>query len=434
MTSIEELYKHYLNHPNVFTDTRKPVRGGIYFALSGPNFNGNLFAMQALDSGAAFAVVDEFPEKYDERILQVPDVLKSLQDLALFHRKQLPCKVIGITGSNGKTTTKELLAAVLSRKYRTSFTQGNLNNHIGVPLTLLSIKTDTELAVVEMGASKPGDIRELCEIAAPDFGLITNIGKAHLEGMGGYEGVVKTKTELYFFIKQHKGSLFVNVDHPVFKESSAGVASFRYGTSPECDIQGEYLSSDPFVHFRWVSPSSGIKVNERQVVATRLMGYYNFENILAAVAVGHYFGIPDEAINEAISSYIPENNRSQIVDTGRNRLIMDAYNANPTSMEAALNNFSKIESPRKMVILGKMMELGETSSLEHRRIAFMAAGLNQTKVILIGDLYTEIPEGAAHFRETEAASTWLKSNHMEGYTILIKGSRANQLEKLRDQL
>jgi len=428
--STKELYQLYKAHPHVFTDTRKPVKGGIYFALSGPNFNGNLFAKQALELGAAHAIVDQAPEQEIKGVHLVPDVLKALQDLALFHRRQLKCQVLGITGSNGKTTTKELVAMVLSQKYKTHYTQGNLNNHIGVPLTILSIDPDAEIAVIEMGASKPKDIQELCEIAEPDYGLITNIGKAHLEGMGGYEGVVKTKTELYDSVRNRGGLVFVNTDHAVFVEQAEGIKQFRYGKGEFNDVRGEYLGSEPFVRFRWSLSGSLEIAGSKDIIQTRLMGYYNFENILAAVAVGVFFKVPDEAICKAVSNYVPDNNRSQLMDTGRNRLVMDAYNANPTSMEAALLNFSALQAGPKMVILGKMMELGETSLVEHTRIAEELAAMQVDIPILVGEMYTRIPEGVIHFNQVAELVDWLKAKQPQGYTILIKGSRANRLEQL----
>jgi UDP-N-acetylmuramoyl-tripeptide--D-alanyl-D-alanine ligase len=428
-TTTEALYSIYLKHPSVFTDTRMPVRGGIFFALSGPNFNGNRFIRSALDAGAAFAVSDEVPENPDSRVLQVNDTLKALQDLALYHRRQLTCKVIAITGSNGKTTTKELVAAVLSRRFKTSFTQGNLNNHIGVPLTLLNIGTDIQMAVIEMGANKPGDIKELCEIAEPDYGLITNIGKAHLEGMGGYEGIVQTKTELYRFIGSHGGRLFVNTNHQVFLTRSMGITAYKFGAAPDNDVYGLFIDASPYVRFSWAAKGEDVQMTS--VVETRLIGYYNFENILAAAAIGHFFGVSANDINEAVSTYIPDNNRSQVINTGNNILILDAYNANPTSMEAAISNFRAMNAGKKMIILGKMMELGETSAEEHQRIARMAAESEGVETILVGDLYKVIPSGIQHFQTTSELLEWLKDRQFKDYTILIKGSRANQLEQIK---
>ncbi|MBX7201457.1 MAG: UDP-N-acetylmuramoyl-tripeptide--D-alanyl-D-alanine ligase [Bacteroidia bacterium] len=435
MNRTEELYKLYLGHPQVFTDTRSPVKDGIYFALSGPNFNGNLFAQQALEAGAAYAVVDQELTLKDERIIKVADALKALQELALHHRKQLKCKILAITGSNGKTTTKELVASVLKARYQTHYTEGNLNNHIGVPLTLLQIRQGIEIAVIEMGASKPGDIKELCDIAAPDYGLITNIGKAHLEGMGGYEGVVQTKTELYDFLKANSGLVFVNTNHAVFTTKAEGMRQFTFGTSENNEVVGVFEGSAPFASLKWQYCKKGqAQFSEWQHVRSQLIGYYNFENILAAAAVGCFFEVPVQAICKALEDYRPQNNRSQVLDTGKNILIMDAYNANPTSMEAALQNFALNEAKEKVVILGKMMELGAVSAHEHKRIANLAVGLLDTTVLLVGDLYTEIPSGVQHFKQTDDLALWLTAHPLKGKTILIKGSRANRLEQLSSLL
>jgi UDP-N-acetylmuramoyl-tripeptide--D-alanyl-D-alanine ligase len=430
--SIEELYARFQETKVICTDTRKITPGSIFFALSGPSFNGNTFARQALEGGCKYAVVDQAEVIEDERYLLVNDSLKALQLLARHHRRQCESIIIGVTGSNGKTTTKELLAAVLRKKYNTLATQGNLNNQIGVPLTLLSMPANTEIAVIEMGASKPGDIQELVEIAEPNYGLITNIGKAHLEGMGGYDGVVKTKTELYDFIRNHGGKVFVNGNHPVFTERSLGMDTIVFGNSDAGFVQGQFVDSNPFVRFFWNRVGEG-NLADRPMVNTQIMGYYNYENLLAAATVGAWFNVPDAEINEALESYVPENNRSQWIETGKNLLILDAYNANPTSMEAALTNFKTMERTGKVLVLGKMMELGEGWENEHFRIAELANQTGAEAVYLIGDLYRKagVSNATRIFDQVEEAIVYFTKNPLTGKCILVKGSRSNKLELLR---
>ena len=426
-----KLYPIFLQHPIVCTDSRNPVAGSIFFALSGPSFNGNSFAEKALEEGCAYAVIDDPAFRKDERYLVADDSLVALQQLANHHRLQQNAIVLGVTGSNGKTTTKELLHAVLKRKFNTVATIGNLNNQIGVPLTLLRITKETQLAIIEMGASKPGDIKELMEIAEPDYGLITNIGKAHLEGMGGYEGVIKTKTELYDWLRTNHKMVFVNTIHNVFIEKAAGLKQLTFGATPENDIRGEFLGADPFVHFRWGTKDLTI---QSPVIKTQLLGFYNYENLLAAVAAGHYFGLSEKEINDAVSSYVPVNNRSQIIDSENNRIILDAYNANPTSMEAAITNFSEMKAGKKVVVLGKMMELGPTSAAEHKRIADLALCAGFEKVFLVGSLYEDsgVTDATRIFKDVNEAITFFKDHPVKDATVMIKGSRANQLELLRD--
>jgi len=428
-TSITTLYSLFVKHPFVSTDTRKLINDSIFFALSGPNFNGNQFAKTAIENGCAYAVIDQAEYKLNDRYILVDDVLKSLQHLALHHRKQLNAKIIGVTGSNGKTTTKELLYQVLSKKYKTLATAGNLNNHIGVPLTLLQLTKSHEIAIIEMGASKQGDIKELVEIAEPDFGLITNIGKAHLEGMGGYEGVIKTKTELYDFIRNTKRSLFVNTNHIVFEEKSKGIKQITFGNSSNNDVIGTYLGSSPFVQMKWKTKIDSVE----HEVNTQLMGAYNYENILAAIAVGVFFEVPATLISEAVSSYSPTNNRSQLLKTTNNSLILDAYNANPTSMEAAILNFKSLRAENKVVIIGKMMELGETSTLEHQKLVQLIKESSFNKVFLVGEPYKEIVSDntITVFDNVQAAISHFENAPLKNCTILIKGSRANQLELLQ---
>jgi UDP-N-acetylmuramoyl-tripeptide--D-alanyl-D-alanine ligase len=428
-TSTLILYSIYTQHPIISTDTRKLIAGSIFFGLSGPTFNGNQFAKTAIENGCAYAVIDQAEYQLNDKYILVDDVLKSLQQLALYHRNQMKAIIIGITGSNGKTTTKELLLQVLSKKYKTLATVGNLNNHIGVPLTLLQLTENHEMAIVEMGASKQGDIKELVEIAEPDFGLITNIGKAHLEGMGGYEGVIKTKTELYDFIRNSKRSLFVNTNHTVFEEKSKGINQITFGSSLDNDVIGTYLGSSPFVRMKWKTKNE----SELHEISTQLMGGYNFENILAAIAVGVFFKVPAVAISEAVSSYSPTNNRSQLLKTTNNSLILDAYNANPTSMEAAILNFKSLPAENKVVIIGKMMELGETSALEHQKLVQLIKESSFTRVFLVGEPYKEIvsDDAITVFNNVQAAISHFENEPLENCTILIKGSRANQLELLQ---
>jgi UDP-N-acetylmuramoyl-tripeptide--D-alanyl-D-alanine ligase len=428
-TSITTLYTLFLKYPCVSTDTRKLVENSIFFALSGPNFNGNQFAKTAIENGCALAVIDQAEYQLNEKYILVDDVLNSLQELARFHRKKMNAKIIGITGSNGKTTTKELLYQVLSRKYKTLATVGNLNNHIGVPLTLLQLTKSHEMAIIEMGASKQGDIKELVDIAEPDFGLITNIGKAHLEGMGGYEGVIKTKTELYDFIKVSKGNLFVNTIHAVFEEKSKGIKQFTFGNTQINDVIGTYLGSSPYVQLKWKTKEN----NEIHEVNSQLMGAYNYENILAAIAVGVYFEVSPELIAEAVSSYSPTNNRSQLLQTKNNSLILDAYNANPTSMEAALLNFKTLPAQNKVVIIGKMMELGESAALEHQKLVQLINDCKFSKVFLVGEPYQEIAKDGliTVFGNVKEAIAYFENQPLSACTILIKGSRANQLELLQ---
>ncbi|MDR0828900.1 MAG: UDP-N-acetylmuramoyl-tripeptide--D-alanyl-D-alanine ligase, partial [Prevotellaceae bacterium] len=353
---IEKLEKLLHYYPEICTDTRKIAEDSIFFALKGDNFDGNNYAEDALNKGSAFAVVDNACVVKDRRYILVDDVLKTLQELANFHRKQLKTKIIAITGTNGKTTTKELTSAVLAKKYNTHFTQGNLNNHIGVPLTLLQLTDNHEFAVIEMGANHPNEIARLCEIAEPDFGLITNFGEAHLEGFGSLEGVIKAKTELFDFIRQKKGRIFLNLADEKMTENSAGINSISYGLNEtRADISGHLTEDNPFVTLAWNSPRFSVVT---QKIATKLTGNYNAENLLAAIAIGLFFEVEVKDICAALENYTPKNNRSQYKKTEKNELIIDAYNANPTSMNAALDNFCAMNFAHKTAILGDMLELG----------------------------------------------------------------------------
>lgn len=425
--NIEELHRIYLEHRIVSTDTRKITPGCLFFALKGDNFNGNKFAREALDAEAAYAVIDNAEYAFDDRCILVADVLDTLQQLANYHRKTLSIPFIGITGTNGKTTTKELIKSVLSVKYNTYATVGNLNNHIGVPLTVLSIDESTEIAIIEMGANHQNEIASLCEIAEPDLGLITNVGKAHLEGFGGFEGVKIAKGELYDFLSKKSGVVFVNQDNLHLTEM-LGKRDIEniiyYSTESNSSLKGELIENNPFLTLDWIADSG------RHRVKTNLTGAYNLENILAAIAVGKYFKLSPEEINQGISSYNPGNNRSQIIKTESNTLICDYYNANPSSMNAALENFSAISAENKVLILGDMFELGDDSVLEHNLVLEKALQAPAQKIFVGTGFYKNQKAGAQFYNTTTDAIEYLRSNPIKNATILIKGSRGMQLEKL----
>lgn len=401
----------------------------MFFALKGPRFNANALAAEALSKGARFALIDDASYADDDRCILVPNVLVAMQELARHHRRQFDLPVLAITGTNGKTTTKELVHAVLAADRRTLATIGNLNNHIGVPLTLLRIKPEHAFAIIEMGANKAGDIDELMRIAEPTHGLITNIGKAHLEGFGSLEGVVRTKTELYRWLEEHDGHLFVNGDDPLLMDfTAAWEQRFTYGTAKGSNCQGGLLESDSCLNF-WFRSTMG----ERVEVRTRLIGSYNLPNALAAVAAGQFFGVPDALITGALEGYSPSNNRSQWKDSGRNQLILDAYNANPTSVEAALRHFALLHAAKpKLAILGDMLELGQDASAEHRRIAALCVELGLDS-IFVGPAYAAV--GAPNtFESLEALMASWKAAAPAGKVVLLKGSRGMQLERLEPLL
>lgn len=431
---IDKLYSHFLKHPAVCTDTRDIQSGSIFFALKGANFNGNKFAEQALASGCSLAVIDEEDYKKDDRFFLVKDVLIALQQLANHHRKQLNIPVIGITGSNGKTTSKELMSAVLSQKLNVLATKGNLNNHIGVPLTLLSITREHELAIIEMGANHQGEIAMLCGIAEPDFGVITNIGKAHLEGFGGIEGVKKGKGELYRFIQEKKGKLFVHGDDEVLLELAGSCEKITYGTKKLYDVVGspDNTQGKELISFQWATRYNAAMIKNSEMVNTQLVGIYNYYNLLCAACVGNYFKVEDELINKALSGYTPSNNRSQLHHTTFNTLILDYYNANPSSMSLAIDNFAGMKATDKMVILGDMLELGDDSSQEHDAIVNLLKEKNIVNVILVGPLFMEAGKRskALTFLNSDEASAYLELNPVKNTTILIKGSRGIKLEKV----
>lgn len=424
---MEELYSLYQHYPSVQTDTRKLKPGDLYFALKGPHFNGNTFARQAIGSGAAYAVIDEAEYAIEGKTILVNDVLTTLQHLARHHRQQFSIPFLAITGSNGKTTTKELIHAVLSSTYKTYTTAGNLNNHIGVPLTLLKIKQDAEMAVIEMGANHQREIALYCEIALPTHGLITNCGKAHLEGFGGVEGVRKGKGELFDFIRSHKGTAFLMKDYDYLQEMSKGIQTiFTYGTK-DAAVTGEVAQSDPFLEVRF---SNGIQGS----IATSLVGGYNLPNVLAAVAAGKFFGVNEEKIKAAIAAYSPSNSRSQMVQKGAARIILDAYNANPSSMKAAIDNFANTEGSNKILVLGAMAELGDDSLEEHRRLVEEISRHTWKAVLLVGGDFMHLQHPYHAFDTPEAAGQWLKAQNIQDAYLLVKGSRSMQMENVLNYL
>ncbi|MBS3992424.1 MAG: UDP-N-acetylmuramoyl-tripeptide--D-alanyl-D-alanine ligase [Bacteroidetes bacterium] len=420
---IQELYQLYLSHPLIDTDTRAIRSKSIFFALKGEQFNGNNFAEEALQKGASFAVVDENHYPSNPNIVLVDNVLETLQQLANFHRNQIKVPVISLTGSNGKTTTKELINAVLSKKFNTIATKGNLNNHIGVPLTLLSISKDTEIAIVEMGANHQKEIEFLCTIAEPNFGYITNFGKAHLEGFGGVEGVIKGKSELYDFIKKTNGLVFFNSNDELQLQKTFGMKRLSFEVGKDSTI--ELIKADPFVIFTY----------NGKTIQSQLIGSYNVNNIAAAITIGEFFKVPQEDIITAIENYSPSNNRSQLIKINSNTIFMDAYNANPSSMKVALENFSQVRSNLKVVILGDMFELGETSAQEHQQIADLVSDLNFKNTYLIGNHFASVKtKYATQFHSFDDFKANFDSSTINNANILIKGSRGMALERVLDLL
>ena len=425
---IEDLYSCFEQSTGVTTDTRKCSEGMMFVALKGENFDGNSYAKSALEQGCAYAVVDNaaYADPADERILLVEDALRALQQLARHHRRKLGLPIVGITGTNGKTTTKELVATVLKQRYRLLYTQGNLNNHIGVPLTLLGLTREHEMAVVEMGANHPGDIKELVEIAEPDYGLITNVGMAHLQGFGSLEGVIRTKGELYDYLRTTaQQTIFLNTDNPHLEAIAVGLKTVTYGQTPEAEVCGELIACEPYLRFRWKKGNGAW-----HEVATQLIGSYNMDNALCAAAVGCYFGVPEEVISVALSEYVPQNNRSQLTRTERNTLVVDAYNANPTSMKAALDNFACMEMPRKMAILGDMKELGEATEAAHQAVVDRLPDCGFDEVWLVGNAFAQTAHTYRTFADAEAVKAALQEAKLEDYCILIKGSNSMKLASL----
>lgn len=429
---VAALYEIFKQYPQVTTDSRNCPKDSIFWALKGDSFNGNDFAAKALEAGCSYAVVDEarVVDPTDTRYLLVDDALKAMQDLAHFHRCQFQIPVLQITGTNGKTTTKELIAAVLGRKYQVLYTQGNLNNHIGVPRTLLRLNAGHQIAVIETGANHPGEIKFLTDIVEPDYGLITNVGMAHLAGFGSFEGVKRTKGELYDYLRQTGKKAFVHYPDVSLQQMSVGLDAVRYASQlvKEDILQGELLACDPYVRFRW-------KWNgEEYSVSTHLVGSYNLPNMMAAIAVGLYFHVAPKEICIALSEYIPSNNRSQMLETAKNHLVVDAYNANPTSMKAAVENFRLMQNNPKMLILGEMKELGEASIEEHQKIVNQVQSAEFDNVWLVGEEFEKTKHDFRSFRSVESVIEELKHNQPQGYYILIKGSNGTRLFTLPEYL
>lgn len=425
---IAELYKCFMECGKVTTDSRNCPEGSMFIALKGETFNGNAFAAQALKQGCRYAVIDE-SEYAGEGTILVDNCLQALQQLANYHRWQLKTPVIGITGTNGKTTTKELISTVLSRKFNTLYTEGNFNNHIGVPLTLLRLTKEHEMAVVEMGANHPGEIKTLVHIAEPDYGIITNVGKAHLQGFGSFEGVIRTKGELYDFLRAKGGAtIFIQNENPYLNGIAEGLTCVRYGQTAGLYVSGELISCSPFLSFRWTAEGVSHEVN------THLIGSYNLDNMLAAAAIGRYFGVSDDDISSALASYLPHNNRSQLKETADNKLIVDAYNANPTSMMAALKNFRQVEAPHKMVILGDMKELGEASREEHQKVVDYLKECGFDRVVLVGPEFAAATHSYQTFQHVDEVLADIRMHKPQGYYILIKGSNSMKLSQLPECL
>ncbi len=415
---IEAIYKLYTHHYLVDTDTRSIRQDSLFFALKGDNFNGNMFAIEALNNGANFAIIDEEKYHIHPNTILVNDVLKTLQQLAHFHRKQLNIPIIALTGSNGKTTTKELITAVISKKFKVISTKGNLNNHIGVPLTLLSMRPTTEIGIVEMGANHLKEIEFLSNLAAPNYGYITNFGKAHLEGFGSFDAIIKGKSELYDFLRKTQGIAFVNTDDKVQIEQSAGIEQTSFNNEFI-----EFIGANPYVKVRFGNT----------IVESELIGAYNYTNIAAAICIGNYFKVPLTDIKNAIENYVASNNRSQIIDKENSKIILDAYNANPTSMEAALKNFNLVQGEHKIVFLGDMFELGQESAFEHQKIAEFATSLGFEAVYLIGKAFsTTDVKNALLYDSFESFKNSNNSIYATNATILIKGSRGMALERILD--
>ena len=426
---ISELYKIFTGHPAVTTDSRECPEGSIFFALKGASFNGNAFAKKALEQGCAYAVVDETDaaEPGDSRYILVDDCLTALQQLANYHRRKIGTKIIGVTGTNGKTTTKELIAAVLNEKYNVLYTQGNFNNHIGVPKTLLRLTPEHEIAVVEMGANHPGEIKTLVNIVEPDYGLITNVGKAHLAGFGSFEGVIRTKGELYDYLREHGGTAFINAGDEHLTGIAHGLKLVKYavGEAEGAVVTGEVTTCDPYLNFRW--RENGGPWHD---VYTHIIGSYNIMNMLAAACAGLNFGVTSAQIDHALASYVPKNNRSELEVTAYNSLIIDAYNANPTSMNAALVNFRDMKADNKMAILGDMGELGAVSEEEHQKVVDFLKTAGIPEVWLVGKEFGKTGCSFRKFNDVEEVKREIAAHRPEGHCILIKGSNSMRLFRL----
>jgi len=425
---MENLFQLFYQSSGVSTDTRKIKQDSLYIALKGENFDGNTFAEKAIELGAKYAIVDNKDFANESTIFHVDDSLVFLQKISNYHRKRFDIPLIGITGSNGKTTSKELINAVLSGKYNVLCTAGNLNNHIGVPLTLLNLTEEHQIAIIEMGANKPKDIEELCLIAEPNYGIITNVGKAHLQGFISFEGVIETKSELYSFVKNNKGKIVINGDDEILnnKANSFQLEKVTYGTDEKNQIQGELVQLNPFVELRWKSADYS-----SPIIQTNLVGKYNFFNFLAAITFGTIFKVENEKINEAISNYEPTNNRSQVQKTKENTLIIDCYNANPSSMQLALESFKEIQHSNKLAILGDMFELGLESEIEHQKIVDYCIE-NEIQFLTIGDFFQK--HNSSGYKNTQEAIEFINSANLKNSLILLKGSRGIALEKIIDFL
>jgi UDP-N-acetylmuramoyl-tripeptide--D-alanyl-D-alanine ligase len=422
---IDELYKLYLENPSVETDTRKIKQGDIFFALKGPNFNGNQYAHVALDAGASWCIVDEETGAANSKIILVKDSLHTLQQLAKKHREQFNIPFIAITGSNGKTTTKELIHAVLSSTFKTYTTTGNLNNHIGVPLTILKIKKDAAFAVIEMGANHMEEIAGYCTYAMPTHGLITNCGKAHLEGFGSEENIKKAKGELFDYLRENNGTAFIFSDYDYLGNMSKGIPYIvTYGTTEGAQFTGQVKDHSEFLE---VAISKGMNIKE---IKTQLVGGYNLPNVLAAVAVGKTFNIPDEKIRSSLENYLPSNSRSQLIEKDGNKIILDAYNANPSSMKAAIENFAMMNGDKKVLMLGGMMELGKDSIAEHDKLVSQISQNKWLHVVLVGNDFKNLPENFIHFNNVAEAKAWYTKQGLKNAQVLIKGSRSMQMEKV----
>ena len=430
---IKEIYDLFLQHQTITTDSRDVPTGSMFFALKGETFDGNAYAKAALEQGAAYAVIDEkeYAEEANEQMILVEDVLTTLQQLAKYHRVHLGTPIIGITGTNGKTTTKELIATVLKKKYNVLYTQGNFNNHIGVPKTLLQLRKEHDIAVIEMGANHPGEIKTLVEIVLPDFGIITNVGKAHLLGFGSFEGVIRTKGELYDFLRAIQGTVFINNDNPHLAGISQGLKLVKYGQQETNDllVKGELVECNPFLKFEWKFQTSHLTPSTSHIVQTQLIGSYNLDNALAAACIGTYFEVPADDISDALKEYTPSNNRSQLTITKDNKLVVDAYNANPTSMKAALDNFRLIKAEHKMCILGQMGELGDVCDEEHQKVIDLIDEGGFEQVWLVGENFakTQHPADYRLFANVEEVKAAIAIQKPKGFLILIKGSNSNKL-------
>jgi len=418
---IEELYKLFKANPSVITDTRKIKAGDIFFALKGPNFNGNHYTKQALEKGASWCITDESTDSTSKKVIKVDNALHTLQQLAKLHRQQFDIPFIAITGSNGKTTTKELIHAVLSSKYKTYTTEGNLNNHIGIPITLLKIRPDAEMAVIEMGANHQGEIKEYCTYTLPTHGLITNVGKAHIEGFGSEEGVRKAKGELFDHLRENQRTAFVYNGQDSLTEMSRGIQNIITYGYEKADHTGKIKSDDTFLE---VVMANGTEVN------TKLVGGYNLPNIIAAICVGRSFNIPEKDIKTSLENYVPSNSRSQLIEKGGNMIILDAYNANPSSMKAAILNFSKMQGNNKILILGAMMEMGAQSEQEHKDLVQLISEYKWDTVVLVGKNFENMSSEALYFNNSAEVKEWYAKQHFKEMQILIKGSRSLQMEKV----